>query len=95
MTFEEWILTDEGKKVNDISTLTNQPYLKNRLWWAFDAGTQSNQQAIYLKNAMESLQLELTAAKIRNKNLQRQINKISKLTANQQPPNSTRNSENL
>lgn len=36
--FNEWILTEEGKKCNDFSSLTGRAYLQNRLFWAFDAG---------------------------------------------------------
>lgn len=38
LTFEEWIETPVGKaSMDDTKPLVN-PYLKNRLWWAFNAG---------------------------------------------------------
>lgn len=36
--FNEWINTKDGKGCNNMDTLTGQPFLKNRLFWAFDAG---------------------------------------------------------
>lgn len=36
--FNEWIKTEEGLKCCDMATLTSEEYLKNRLFWAFDAG---------------------------------------------------------
>lgn len=38
MTFEEWLLTKDGKMCADFSTLKPGEYLKNRLWWAYQAG---------------------------------------------------------
>ena len=40
MDFEKWINSKEGKSCNDLSTLKSQPYLRNRLWWAFMAGVE-------------------------------------------------------
>lgn len=42
--FDEWIKT-LGAKANDMSTLTGQPYLYNRLWAAFHAGASLMRQA--------------------------------------------------
>lgn len=36
--FNEWINTRDGKGCNNMDTLTGQPFLQNRLFWAFDAG---------------------------------------------------------
>lgn len=36
--FNEWLLTEDGKECNDITNLVEQPFLQNRLFWAFDAG---------------------------------------------------------
>lgn len=36
--FSEWLKSADGLSSNDISTLTEQKYLTNRLFWAFDAG---------------------------------------------------------
>jgi hypothetical protein len=37
--FNEWILTKTGKECNNINNLVGeQPFLQNRLFWAFDAG---------------------------------------------------------
>jgi len=37
MKFEEWLKTDSGKNCNNYSTLNAANFLRNRLWWAFDA----------------------------------------------------------
>ena len=40
--WDQWIESEEGKRASEPSILTdpqkNLPYLKNRLWWAFNAG---------------------------------------------------------
>jgi hypothetical protein len=43
MTFEEWLLTKHGREclgwpVSDIQ------YLRNRLWWAFQAGLDAGKE---------------------------------------------------
>lgn len=39
-TFNEWLKTEAGRKVNDVNTLTkDQVYLTNRLWWCWEAAT--------------------------------------------------------
>lgn len=45
MTFEQWLASDEGKTCADYSTLTGAEYLRNRLWWAFQAGLTSSEFA--------------------------------------------------
>jgi len=36
--FNEWILTKEGLECADMTNLSDEKFLKNRLFWAFDAG---------------------------------------------------------
>lgn len=43
MTWEEWLASDEGKSCANWATLSGPKYLKNRLWWAFNAGLKSSQ----------------------------------------------------
>lgn len=44
--FEDWLLTPQGKRCIDsrilIAPLKDREYLKNQLWWAFNAGQKSN-----------------------------------------------------
>ena len=42
--FREWLKTEEGQRCLDWP-VTNQAYLENRLWWAFNAGAKSSQFA--------------------------------------------------
>lgn len=60
MDFKKWIKTEEGKTCNDFSTLKGQPYLKNRLWFAFTAGCESaNSKLTELHKENESINYEL------------------------------------
>lgn len=38
MTFEEWLRSEEGKKCLDYPITGGNDYLRNRLWWAYQAG---------------------------------------------------------
>ena len=40
MNFEKWLETETGQNCNNYEHLTGQPYLKNRLWWAFRDGSR-------------------------------------------------------
>lgn len=39
--FEEWIETEEGKKCMPLP-VSHDEYMRNRLWWAYKAGTESS-----------------------------------------------------
>jgi hypothetical protein len=39
MTFEQWLLTEEGKRCAQWP-MVGPEYLRNRLWWAFHAGVE-------------------------------------------------------
>ena len=57
--FPQWIETENGKKCLDMSTLTEEKYLQNRLFWAFDAGRDRVWEQ-YLSYKKENLQLRET-----------------------------------
>lgn len=40
-TFEEWAETKEGRECLRRDTITDDRFLRNRLWWAFQAGAKS------------------------------------------------------
>lgn len=75
MTFEEWILTDAGKRSNDSSTFRcEQPYLRNRLYHAFEAGVVSGDHderlyktLQYYNETVKKLRLEIRELKKANK----------------------------
>jgi hypothetical protein len=50
MTFEQWLASDEGKMCANYSTLTGAEYLRNRLWWAFQAGLNAEQKSSQFAN---------------------------------------------
>jgi hypothetical protein len=53
MTFNEWLKTDNGK--NCAKWPVDGPdYLRNRLWWAFEAGAQEGLLAAKEKAAHET-----------------------------------------
>lgn len=64
MDFKKWIESEEGKKCNDFSTLKGQPYLKNRLWFAFTSGCES------VNSKISELQKENKALKRRIKDME-------------------------
>lgn len=78
MTFEEWLMTDEGKRCNDPYQWTVcQPYLKNRLYRAFEAGVVSAEHderlyktLQYYNETVKNLKAEIRALKKANKELQ-------------------------
>lgn len=37
MTFDQWLLSEEGKRC-ETWPVTDIKFLRNRLWWAFQAG---------------------------------------------------------
>lgn len=41
MTFDEWLQTDDGKRCMQWP-VTSEEYLRNRLWWAFNAGSTNS-----------------------------------------------------
>lgn len=41
--FEKWLQTKRGKRAINAKDLTNQTFLKNRLWWAYHAGNTADQ----------------------------------------------------
>jgi hypothetical protein len=43
MRFEEWVLTDNGRQCVKWP-VTDEIFLRNRLWWAFQAGAESGAQ---------------------------------------------------
>ena len=55
MTFEEWLTTEDGKSCMRWP-VTHPEYLRNRLWWAFNAGAQ------YLKFANREQADDITPA---------------------------------
>lgn len=44
MNFEEWVLTDTGRRCVEWP-VADATFLRNRLWWAFQAGAESGAQA--------------------------------------------------
>lgn len=43
MTFEQWLATDHGMACLDFP-VSEELYLRNRLWWAFEAGKKAGEQ---------------------------------------------------
>jgi hypothetical protein len=43
MTFEEWLLTDDGRRCV-AWPVADEKFLRNRLWWAFQAGAADGVQ---------------------------------------------------
>lgn len=82
MTFEEWLKTEHGVNCNHQASMVNkssvQPYLRNRLWWAFEAGVNSGECDRRLKNALAYCEKNAAALKIRNRKLVREMNKLKK-----------------
>lgn len=50
--FKEWLKSPHGKSCSDDSEIVKNPYLTNRLWWAFQAGESKNYQYINMKAAI-------------------------------------------
>jgi deoxyribose-phosphate aldolase len=77
MKFEDWIKTETGKKCLDISTLTSEEYLKNRLWRAFITGTESGEIPTISKMQKVVYNAHQKLGKLRkeNKELRKQLSK--------------------
>lgn len=63
MTFQEWLKTEHGLKCNNQRTLTGQPYLRNRLWWAFQAGHESKAGMKQMNLCIKNLQFQIQKMK--------------------------------
>lgn len=76
--FEDWLKTDIGMSCNDIYTLSEQPYLKNRLKWAFDAGANSTEKFKHMSSCINSLHSDIRKLKNERNKLLREFKKINK-----------------
>lgn len=43
--FEKWLASEDGKKCADYPITGGSEYLRNRLWWAFQAGRDVERNA--------------------------------------------------
>lgn len=83
MTFEEWLDTPHGKKSNDTDILTRPeygPFLRNRLWNAFEAGLLSHYGVHRLELTLEWYEIKLRDLRKENKKLKGIIKGSAKLT---------------
>lgn len=55
MNFEKWLQTEQGKKCNDNIQPIHQPYLQNRLWWAYHAGAEGFDETYTVKQISKEL----------------------------------------
>lgn len=78
MTFEEWLETEDGKRSMDLSAPVVQPYLRNRLWWAFEAGVKSGLNDFRLQKTLEWYENERSELKSRNSALAKELNALKK-----------------
>lgn len=75
MTFDEWLKTKNGIESNDEQGIPiGQPYLRNRLWWAFEAGVESGEQDRRLQTTLEWYEGKLRECRTRNRKLKAQLN---------------------
>ena len=75
MDFNDWLKTETGKKCNDAWTIQDitghvQPWLRNRLWWAFEAGVKSKESNRRLNEHIKELHnhIRLMKKQIRKQN---------------------------
>lgn len=51
--FNQWLQSEHGKNcLDDSKQPIKNPYLKNRLWWAFEAGNNCNPQFLNMQQAI-------------------------------------------
>ncbi|HEY5959198.1 MAG TPA: hypothetical protein VIV60_21720 [Polyangiaceae bacterium] len=50
----EWLRSEDGQYCADWSSLTFPEYLKNRLWWAFNAGYAAGKKSSQIANSENS-----------------------------------------
>lgn len=55
MTFEQWLKTECGKKCAEYPITGGSQYLRNRLWWAFDAGRQEARDKMMTESALKAM----------------------------------------
>lgn len=60
--FEKWLLTARGKAALHVKSLTNQEYLKNRLWWAYHAGNTADQ--VWMTTEVQKILEEISKLKL-------------------------------
>ena len=53
--FDQWLLTEKGIKCSNDKVIIKNPYLTNRLFYAFDAGSSNNLQYVNMKNKLDEL----------------------------------------
>lgn len=79
MTFNEWLETDGGKAANSALSYWRdaQPYLQNRLYWAFEAGVESGEHDRRLQATIDWYEIKIRALRTDN-NALRKENKMLK-----------------
>lgn len=72
MTFDAWLKTKHGRDCMRWP-VTDRSYLKNRLWWAFDAGKQSRDNDRHIQAAFERLSENINAKNREIRRLKKQL----------------------
>lgn len=74
--FEKWLLTESGTRCSDDKEIVKNPYLTNRLFWAFNAGALINVQFINMKKALDKAYLSIGILKRELKQKDKEIEKL-------------------
>lgn len=68
MTFEEWIKSTDGIESMKFP-VTDPVYLRNRLWYAFNAGVNDNAEVKRLQSTIDWYEGTLKTIKTENKHM--------------------------
>lgn len=60
--FEKWLQTERGKRALNAKDMTDQTFLKNRLWWAYHAGNTADQ--VWMTTEVQPILEILSARKL-------------------------------
>lgn len=83
MTFDEYMLSKDGNGTDNAETLgTTEPnkFLRNRLFWAFEAGVKSGDMDRRLQQTIDWYQKSMDDLRKENRELKRKIKELTPTT---------------